>query len=72
MLATAPSESSLAALRPGPIVYSAASRERRSSGTQKPVSVIPSGPKIRLAKNSSSPEPEATSTTRPSTSVATE
>ena len=66
--------SSLAAELPGAAlgVYRAASRSRSGSPTQNDVSVMPSGPKIRSAKNSSRLWPETTSTTRPSTSVATE
>jgi len=54
----------------GPLVYSVASRS--ASSVQNAVSVMPSGPKILVAKNSSSGCPDATSTTRPSTSVDTE
>jgi hypothetical protein len=43
-----------------------------ASGTANPVSTIPSGSKIRSAKKVASDWPETTSTTRPSTSVATE
>ena len=56
----------------GSSAYTAGTRAARPPSAQKPVSVIPSGPKIRSAKNSSRPWPDTTSTRRPSTSVATE
>ena len=46
--------------------------DRSGSATEKAVSGMPSGSKMRVRKNSSSDWPDATSTTRPSTSVATE
>ena len=52
--------------------YSAARRGRLASGTQKAVSLMPSGPQMRAWKNSPSVWPDTTSITRPSTSVASE
>jgi CubicO group peptidase (beta-lactamase class C family) len=50
-------------------MYSAARRPRSSSGTWNRVSVMPSGSKMRVRKNSSSDWPDTTSTTRPRMSV---
>jgi hypothetical protein len=52
--------------------YRAARLFAASSAIQKAVSVMPSGSKMRSAKNRSSDWPDATSTTRPSTSLETE
>jgi len=52
--------------------YAAVSLSTLSSGTQKPVSSIPNGAKMRVLKNSSRSIPDTTSTTLPSTSVAIE
>jgi hypothetical protein len=52
--------------------YSIAKRSADSSGTENPVSFIPSGSKIRSRRISSSVLPSSTSSTRPSTSIAIE
>jgi hypothetical protein len=50
-------------------VCGSAMRSALAPVASKAVSVIPSGPVIRAAKNSAKSWPETTSTTRPSTSV---
>ena len=52
--------------------YTVAIRDHFASGTTKSVSVIFSGLKIRSRRNTSNGWPDATSTTRPSTSVDSE
>ena len=51
--------------------YVTASRPSFSLGTEKAVSIMPRGAKIRSCRNSSSCFPDTTSTNRPSTSVDT-
>ena len=65
------SGASFSAIPPGVTSYIGGKRSIAESGTQNPVSLIPSGSKIRVAKNRSSAIPDTTSTIRPTTSLPT-